>query len=253
MAKTIRQRTEEERDVPGGRRIRLHFSAGGEEVPAILLLPAAVPAPAALLLHGFTSRKEHMADVVGKALLARGVASLSVDLPLHGVRSDPMGAGWRGDPMAMMKHWRTARAEAELSVHYLAARPEVDRGRMGVVGYSLGSFLAVLTAARDRRIRAVVVAAGGDLPTHTPFGALARAVADPLAAVRRIRGTPILVTHGKNDRTVRPDQAERLYEAAGEPKEIRWWSSAHALPQAAIDHAAEWLRVRLGTDGGESA
>ncbi|HEY0996866.1 MAG TPA: hypothetical protein VGD77_12805, partial [Gemmatimonadaceae bacterium] len=66
----------------------------GEEVPAILLLPASARAvPAALLLHGYTSRKERMAESLGMALLRQGIASLSIDLPLHGEREGEGGLG----------------------------------------------------------------------------------------------------------------------------------------------------------------
>lgn len=41
----------------------LHFDSG-EAVPAILQLPSARSAPGVLLIHGFTSRKEAMADSV---------------------------------------------------------------------------------------------------------------------------------------------------------------------------------------------
>lgn len=250
MKRTIHQTTREERALPGGRRLALEFRLGdGAPVPALLLLPdGADPdgAPAALLIHGYSSRKEHMAESVGRALLARGVASLAIDLPLHGTRSDPVEAQSLRNPLDLMRHWRAAVREAALAVRYLRARPEVDGARLAVVGYSLGSFLAVTLAADEPALRAVVVAAGGDLPTHTPFAALARTVVDPLRAVRRLEGRPLLVVHGRNDRTVLPEQAERLFAAAGEPREIRWWDAGHYLPEAAIDDAARWLADRLG-------
>jgi hypothetical protein len=56
------------------------------------------------------------------------------------------------------------------------------------------------------------------------------------------------MVHGKNDRTVKPDQARRLFEAAREPKEIRWWSAGHILPPEAIDYAATWIVGQLGRD-----
>src|SRR4051794_22928670 len=60
---------------------------GGEPIPAILQLPAASgPVAGVLLLHGFSSRKERMADSIGRVLVSRGVASLSIDLPLYGAR-----------------------------------------------------------------------------------------------------------------------------------------------------------------------
>ncbi|HEX2188071.1 MAG TPA: alpha/beta fold hydrolase [Longimicrobiaceae bacterium] len=249
MATRIRilQSTRSETRVRGGRRIVLDFrEEGGDAVPAILLLPDAdEPAPGALLLHGYSSRKEHMADNVGRALLEEGIASLAVDLPLHGDRSDPLQAQSARNPLAMVRLWRTALKEARLATRYLAARREVDGERLAAAGYSLGSFLAVAMAADEPRVRAVVLAAGGDLPAGTPLAAVARTVADPLRAVRKLAPRPLLMVHGRDDRTVRADQAERLFAAAGEPKELRWYAAGHYLPPAAIEYAAEWLRERL--------
>ena len=243
----IQQTTRREEAVPGGRCLVLTFRTdGGDEIPAVLLVPQAqTPTPGVLLLHGYTSRKEHMADMVGRALLREGVASLAIALPLHGDRSDPLQLQSARNPLAVVRLWRLAIQEAALAVRYLGARPEVDAERIGVAGYSLGSFLTVALAAQEPRIRAVVLAAGGDLPAGTPLAAVARAVADPTRSVRKLGGRPLLMVHGRWDRTVRPEQAERLYAAAGEPKEIRWWNAGHYLPQEAIHEAAAWLRERL--------
>jgi fermentation-respiration switch protein FrsA (DUF1100 family) len=247
--KRIRQTVRERETVRGGSRLSLELRAdelGDVAVPAILLLPDSVPeAPAALLLHGYTSHKEMMSDSIGRALLEVGIASLAVDLPMHGERS---GTGYRRNsiqPLELMRNWRLALAECAIALRYLAARPEIDRDRLAVVGYSLGSFLGVTVAARERSVRAVVLAAGGDLPTDMPLAGMIRAVIDPVAAVRQLDGTPLLMVHGKRDRTVTPEQARRLFEAAREPKEIRWWDAGHRLPAEAIGEAAGWLEKQM--------
>jgi fermentation-respiration switch protein FrsA (DUF1100 family) len=252
-SKRIRQSVRETSAVRGGTRVHLELRAdelGDVAVPAILQLPdAATPAPAALLLHGYTSRKEMMSDSIGRALLAVGIATLAIDLPMHGERL-PAGTRRTGmQPLELMRNWKLALAEASLGLRYLAARPEVDGARLALVGYSLGSYLGVSVAARDRAVRAVVLAAGGDLPADLPFGMMVRAVIDPASAVRKLEGTPLLMVHGRRDRTVTPDQAKRLFEAAREPKEIRWWDAGHYLPAAAIDEAAEWLAATLNDEG----
>jgi fermentation-respiration switch protein FrsA (DUF1100 family) len=53
------------------------------------------------------------------------------------------------------------------------------------------------------------------------------------------------MVNGRADRTIRPDQAERLFAAANEPKEIRWYDGGHYIPPAAIDGAMDWLAGRL--------
>lgn len=236
----------------GGRRLDLAFGREGEtdRVPAVLMLPAGASrdaaAPGVLLLHGYSSHKEQMAGSLGRVLLRHGIASLAIDLPLHGERRGAMDMAAMRNPLQLAGAWRTAQADARLAFGYLGARPEVDAGCLGVVGYSMGSFLGVLLAADERKVRALVLAAGGDLPENTPFERLVRTLADPLRAIRRYAGRPLLMVHGRRDRTVTPAQAERLFAAAGEPKTIRWWESGHYLPDAAIDDAAEWLRGALG-------
>ncbi len=249
-AKRIRQTVREREAVPGGSRLLLELRAdelGDAAVPAILLLPDSASAPAALLLHGYTSHKEMMSDSVGRALMDVGVASLAVDLPMHGERS--AGGGPSIQPLELMRNWKLALAECVIGLRYLGARPEIDRERLSIVGYSLGSFLGVTVAARDRSVRAIVLAAGGDLPADMPFGGMVRAVIDPVAAVGKLDGTPLLMVHGRGDRTVTPEQARRLFDAAREPKEIRWWDAGHRLPAAAIGGAAAWLAEQLGALG----
>jgi hypothetical protein len=53
------------------------------------------------------------------------------------------------------------------------------------------------------------------------------------------------MTHGRYDRTVRPNDADRLFAAAGEPKEMRWWNTGHILPAEATEDAAAWLAGQL--------
>ena len=70
-------------------------------------------------------------------------------------------------------------------------------------------------------------------------------VVDPLPAVQRISGRPVLMVNGQYDRTVTPAQAERLFAAAGEPKTMRWYGGGHWPPVREIAEAAKWLSARL--------
>ncbi len=222
----------------------------GARVPAVFLPVAGEPrAPAALLLHGYSSRKERMADTIGVALRAQGIASLAIDLPLHGERAGEMDAQATRNPLALAQRWRAAVAECGAALAWLAER--ADGERLALVGYSMGAFLACEVAARERSVKVMALAAGGDLPTQTPFAMLVRTVADPVRAVRRFAGRPLLMVHGRHDTTVRPEQAERLFAAASEPKELRWYDAGHYLPPGVIRDATAWMGERLGVQAGE--
>jgi fermentation-respiration switch protein FrsA (DUF1100 family) len=226
-----------------GRQRALDLTHGRETVPALWLTPDTDrPTPAVLLLHGFSSSKERMAQSVGHALLERGVASLALDLPFHGARET---GELPRNPLALAGAWKAAVAESRGAIAWLASQPETDATRIGVLGYSLGGFLALMTAAEEERLRVVALAAAGDLPARTPYAALLRGLVDPLRAARRLNGRPLLLVNGRRDMTTRADQAERLFEAASEPKAMVWYDGGHWPPQSAIDQAAEWMAEQL--------
>lgn len=219
----------------------LTIDLAGAQVPSILLLPdAEAPVPAALLLHGYSSSKERLSDTMGRALAARGIASLAIDLPLHGSRDDAMIEEARRNALGLIQHWKIALAEAEAAVTWLATQDAIDARHLNVTGYSLGSYVALQTAAADERIKSVIVAAGGDLPA-TAWTSMVRMISDPVRSARSLNRRPLLMLHGRSDRTIPPEQAQRLYDAASQPKELRWYDTGHVLPAAAADDAAKWL------------
>ncbi|TRW44096.1 alpha/beta hydrolase, partial [Georgenia yuyongxinii] len=99
---------------------------------------------AVVLLHGSGSSRsavlEHAAVLAG-----RGYGVLAVDARGHGASTgQAMRWGWYGD------------TDVPDAVSFLTSRREVDRGRVAVVGLSMGGEEAIGAAARDSRIRAVV-------------------------------------------------------------------------------------------------
>ena len=162
--------------------------------------------PAALLLHGYGSRKEQMADAVGRSLLEAGVASLSIDLPLHGEREGSIDADAIRNPLVLVSQWRIALAECGAALEWKAEEESLDGHHLALVGYSMGSFIGVMVAATSDHVKALVLAAGGDLPEGSPFTRLVRTIADPASAVKQLSGRPLLMIHGKRDHTVRPSR-----------------------------------------------
>ncbi len=244
MSLAVQCSVRSESEIEGGRKFLLAFRRNGESIPAVMLLPKA-PGPVAvsLLLHGLSLDKEHMSEMAGSALIRRGIASVALDLPMHGERSKGKTVS-TDSPFEMVTRWREALDEAGLVLRYLAGRPDLDASRISLLGYSLGAFIGLKVASANPLVSSVVLAAGGDLPEQTPFISLVRAVADPIKMARNLKGRRLLMLHGRYDRAVTPAQAERLFKAAPEPKKMMWWDCGHLLPPQAIDEAAAWLSER---------
>jgi dienelactone hydrolase len=227
--------------------MRISIETPGEQVPGVFILPSSpTRVPGALLLHGLSSTKERMSESVGRELADRGVASLAIDLPLHGAREGDLAALTPARPFKIIAQWKLAITDAVAALDHLSAHPSIDSSRLAIVGYSLGAFLSVQLAAADSRVEGIVLAAGGDLPDDLPFQSLVRSVADPVKSIKRLN-KPVLMINGEYDRTVTPAQARRLHEAAREPKTIRWYRGGHWPPPAELDAAAEWVSDCLGS------
>jgi len=89
-------------------------------------------------------------------------------------------------------HWVRAVREA---VTWVLARPDVRGRQVGILGHSLGAYLAVGVAAQEPRVRAIVLFGGGLEPY----------VAD---SIRRM--PPVLMFHGQDDDVVPLSEASHL-------------------------------------------
>lgn len=133
------------------------------------------------------------------------------------------------------------------------ARRHVRDARIGVIGFSMGAACAILAAAERPEIRAVV--ADSSFATHadevrfsiqqawhgpSPVVSVVARVADtflgwragyrhhdvePLREIPRLAPRPVLLIHSTCDETIPVEDAYRLYDAAGEPKEL-WVADA---------------------------
>ena len=56
----------------------------------------------------------------------------------------------------------------------------------------------------------------------------------------------LLLQNGHLDTTFVEQDAKDLYQAAGDPKEIRWYDADHNLNEQARQDRAEWLQRQLG-------
>lgn len=97
-----------------------------------------------VVMHGAGSTRSDVLDQ-SAVLVGSGYSVLLVDARGHGdSHGTTMDFGWYGD------------LDIAAGTEFLASRHEVDPGRIGVVGFSMGGEEAIGAAATDPRIRAVV-------------------------------------------------------------------------------------------------
>lgn len=113
------------------------------------------------------------------------------------------------------------------AVDFAASHPRVERSRIGIFGYSLGAFVGIAEASRDRRIVAVVEVAGG----------IFRGFANQM---QRLPALAIL--HGAADQRVpvaRADELERKARQLGVKPEVKIYAGeGHRLSRVAAEDAS---------------
>jgi fermentation-respiration switch protein FrsA (DUF1100 family) len=131
---------------------KVTFLSDGVECAAYLGLPEGAVGqrhPAIALGHGFGIRKESLI-VEAEYLAAAGFVTLAIDYRTFGESGgEPRGSLF---PLNEVEDFRNA-------ITYLQSRHDVDPDRIGIWGASFGGGVVIMTAALDRRVRAVVAMA----------------------------------------------------------------------------------------------
>lgn len=212
--------------------------------------------PLALLVPGLDSTKEEFFNWE-EVFLRRGMATFSMDGP---------GQGETGFTTHIRPDYEVAVGAA---LDHLAGRDDLDLGRVGLVGVSLGGYYAARVGAFEERLTAAVAIAGpyafaefwDDLPPNTRetfrhhSGAAddgeARAAASRLSlegVAARIT-MPLLVIFGRQDRLIPACQAERLAAEAPGAHLVMYEEGNHVcnnIPYKYRPLAGDWLAERLG-------
>jgi dienelactone hydrolase len=181
-------------------------------------------------------------------LAQNGVAALVVVLPHYNERRAP-GSRVKlvsADIVRTMDGIRQGVLDCRCAAAWLAARPEVDPDRLGMVGTSLGSFLTALTSANEPRIKNVCMLLGGgglvdayyDHPKARPvtewidrlggknFVKKLIAPVDPITYAAQLKGKHLLMIAARKDEIVPPKAATQLWEATGRQR-IVWLDAGH--------------------------
>ena len=222
----------------------------GIELVAWFLPPApAVDGATMIYAHGFAGNRGVMLETA-VALHERGYGALLLDLRNH------------GESGGRVSTWGYAEAnDLVAAYHYLLTRPEVNPARIGLLGKSMGGAAAAQAAAQLPDLGVLVLEStyssfAGNLPNILPSIAhqpsyltplvlrrMASVSALPLANIRAVDtvptlNLPLLVLHGERDQLVPLAQAQAVFAAANEPKQMVVIPGAGHLNTFAVDPAA---------------
>ena len=249
----------------GARLLRFSYlSSPGQRVPAFLFMPlrasAAHPAPCLVLLHGLGGSKETMA---GLALFAAkaGYASLVIDEYGQGERT-PAKPPTHSQAEELATTVHQSALDIRRGLDYLGTRPDISKGRVGLVGISLGAIIGTVAAGVDPRLKATALISGGgdwglilktlsanrtEVGGHSTASlkgmdwdqvSLLLAPEDPLTFAPHIAPRALLMLGGRKDTTIVVPAQQELYDAARDPKEIRWFAQYGHVPPPEVVYPA---------------
>ena len=239
------------------------YAAAGQRIAAYLLVPPKTgrPRPAAVYVHGAGGDRDQLL-VQALWLAGRGAVTLALTAPSAGAPAAPAGT----EPRAALRRQRDLVARDVVAVRravdLLQARDDVDRNRIGYLGWSAGARTGAILAGVEPRLRALVLMSGGATPVAA-YAAQAPAElrddvtrilgqADPLRLIRKAKPGSLLLQDGTQDEVVPRPALEALAAAAPKP-DVRWYEADHALGEAAYRDQLDWLTEKLGLAGREVA
>jgi dipeptidyl aminopeptidase/acylaminoacyl peptidase len=216
-------------------------------------------APAVVVVHGYTASRRDAWILLAAGMLHRhGFSVLAIDLRNHGDSGRTGGRHTGGvlESSDVLGAW-----------DWLISRQGLAPEAVGLFGISLGAASVVMAAGDEPRVAAVWSDSGyGDIddatraelrrnhlpPILLPGGLLVGRILDgpgvraksPLAAMARLGGRPVFITHGTADTRLDVHFADQLIEAGRATGAlVESWiveDSDHAA--AIVDHPVEYER-----------
>jgi dienelactone hydrolase len=226
------------------------------------------PFPAVIVLD-VTGGGQSLSRGIATYLAQNRIAGLFVQMAYYGPRRPP-GSDLRllmPDLPHTLAAVRQTVLDLRVATAWMESRPELDPRNLGILGTSLGSFLATLAAEMEPKLTRVAVLLGGgglvdayyDHPKASTYRRLYEALggskeklakliapADPLTCAANLKDRKVLIIAGKRDDIVPPKMALALWQATGRQK-IVWFDCTHYgaalyLP-AGLEHVLRHFRV----------
>ena len=241
---------------PAGEYVRIPFE--GKSFAGILRRPAGIARPpVAVMCMGLDSAKEEM-ESYESLFLARGLATLSFDGP---------GQGESEYDFAIRGDYEVA---VQAVIDWLETRQDVDAGKIGLWGVSLGGYYAPRAAAFEKRVKACIGLSG-----PYDFGAIWDALPELTRETFRVRSKcatqedarrhaltlsmhgvakqitcPLYLVAGKQDRLVPWQDAERVARETSGPAELVAIEDGNHVANNRVykyrTQSADWMAQQLG-------
>ncbi len=244
-----------------------YASPMGGRVPAYLILPPGEGKhPAVLFLHPGQGSRSTFVDEAVTLAKDRGIVSLTISAPFLRPENQGKRKGNPWNPEVSRNEQIQAVLDLRRGFDLLAARSEVDPGRMAYVGHSLGATVGGILAGVEKRPVAFVLMAGypslrhaveygedqgalafQELATPEQASAYLKAM-EPLDALFYVWNAPpakILFQFARRDELVSAWDAAVYVWAARDPKEVRWYDTDHYFNDEARRDRDEWLAKTL--------
>lgn len=225
------------------------------------------PFPAVIVLD-ITAGNQMISRHIANHLARHKIAGLFVQMAYYGPRR-PAGSDLRllsPDLFHTTKAITQTVLDLRAAGAWLESRPEIDGKKLGIMGTSLGSFVAALTAEMEPRFGKVCVLLGGggfvdgyaEHPVAAPYFKFFERVGlkrslikpwvapiDPLTCAANLKKRKLLILAASRDDVVPPVMARALWEASGKQK-IVWYDATH---YSAALHVADAIEHVLGHFG----
>jgi dienelactone hydrolase len=219
------------------------------------------PFPGVIILD-ILAGDQRVARMIALHLARNKIAALSVQMAYYGPRRPP-GSSLRllsPDIGHTFGAIRQTVLDLRRATAWMASRKELDSRRLGILGTSLGSFMAALTAEMEPRLQRVVVLLGGggfvDAFYDDERVLLLRAIweltggtrdevarllapVDPISCAANLKDRKVLIMAGKRDEIVPPRMALALWQATGRQRLV-WFDCTH---YGAIAHIVPAMKI----------
>ncbi len=238
----------------------------GLKISGRLYLPEGdqTPYPTVCICHGIPAESPDPGDK-GYPLLAERICLQGFAVLIFNFR----GTGTSEGNLDILGWTRDLKA----AIDYLCTLPDVDKSHLSLLGFSGGAAVSIYVAAQDSRVSCVVACAcpaeftlltevdnpqsiidhfrrigtirDKDFPHSTEEWLSGFRLVSPVNYVAGIAPRPLLLVHGNRDETVELSHAYKLYDRAGEPKQIIIVDGAgHGLRQdgRAMAIVIDWLK-----------